>query len=79
MIGPAMSVLAMALIVATLVWPTVTMAALAFFSFGAGPILWTITSVTMRQTVTPSAMLQAGAPAWIWPGRLRRPLTNPLR
>ena len=57
MIGPAMSVLALALIVATLVWPTVTMAALAFFTFGAGPILWTITSVTLRQTVTPSAML----------------------
>ena len=57
LVGPAMSVLAMALIVATLVWPTVTMAALAFFTFGAGPILWTITSVTLRQTVTPSAML----------------------
>ena len=57
LVGPAMSVLAMALIVATLVWPTVTMAALAFFSFGAEPILWTITSVTLRQTGTPSAML----------------------
>ena len=25
--------------------------------FGAGPILWTITSTTLRQTVTPGAML----------------------
>lgn len=57
LVGPAMSVLAMALVVATLVWPSATLAGLAFFTFGAGPILWTITSVTLRQTVTPSAML----------------------
>ncbi len=57
LVGPAVSVVAMALLVATLVWPTAVLAALAYFSFGAGPILWTITSVTLRQTVTPGAML----------------------
>ena len=29
----------------------------AFFLFGAGPIIWTITSMTLRQTVTPGTML----------------------
>jgi outer membrane lipoprotein SlyB len=32
-------------------------AASSFFLFGAGPIVWTITSTTLRQTVTPAAML----------------------
>jgi hypothetical protein len=30
---------------------------ISFFLFGAGPIIWTITSTTLRQTVTPNAML----------------------
>ena len=33
-------------------WP-----ALSFFLFGAGPIIWTITTTTLRQSVTPGAML----------------------
>ena len=33
------------------------LAAVSFFLFGAGPIIWTITSTTLRQTVTPAAML----------------------
>ena len=56
-LGPLVSVLAMATMVATLAWPTGTLAGLSFFLFGAGPILWTISSVTLRQTVTPQAML----------------------
>ena len=61
-LGPAVSVLAAAVMVATLfvpssLLPTVTLAAVSFFLFGAGPIIWTITSVTLRQTVTPVAML----------------------
>lgn len=61
-LGPAVSVLAAAVMVATLfvppLWlPTGALAALSFFLFGAGPIIWTITSVTLRQTVTPDAML----------------------
>ena len=31
--------------------------ALAFLLFGAGPILWTIGQTTLRQAVTPEAML----------------------
>jgi predicted MFS family arabinose efflux permease len=56
-VGPAMSVLAMATMVATLRWPSGWLAGMAFFIFGAGPILWTISSTTLRQTVTPQAML----------------------
>jgi hypothetical protein len=33
------------------------LAALSYFLFGAGPIIWTITSTTLRQTVTPRAMI----------------------
>lgn len=55
--GPAVSVLAAGTMVATLVFPSGWVAALSFFFFGAGPIIWTITSTTLRQTVTPSALL----------------------
>lgn len=56
-LGPLCSVLAMATMAATLLWPTWVLAGLAFFLFGAGPILWTISSTTLRQTVTPQALL----------------------
>jgi len=56
-LGPAVSVLAALTMVATLAFPSGALAALAFFLFGAGPIIWTITSTTLRQTVTPGAML----------------------
>jgi predicted MFS family arabinose efflux permease len=55
--GPVVSVAAMAVMVATLAWPHGTLAGLSFFLFGFGPIVWTITSTTLRQTVTPGAML----------------------
>lgn len=55
--GPIVSVLAMATMVATLAWPSAALAAFSFFLFGVGPIIWTITSTTLRQTVTPNAML----------------------
>jgi predicted MFS family arabinose efflux permease len=56
-LGPVFSVVGSALMLATWVYPSGVLAALAFFMFGFGPILWTITSVTLRQTVTPNAML----------------------
>jgi predicted MFS family arabinose efflux permease len=57
LLGPLVSVLAAATMVATLLSPQGTLAALSFFLFGFGPIVWTITSTTLRQTVTPRAML----------------------
>jgi predicted MFS family arabinose efflux permease len=55
--GPAVSVLAAFTMVATLVLPSGVLAAASFFLFGAGPIIWTITSTTLRQSITPGAML----------------------
>ena len=57
MLGPFVSVLACSVMVATLAWPRGALAGLSFFLFGAGPIIWTISSTTLRQTVTPQAML----------------------
>ena len=57
LLGPVVSVLAAATMVATLLLPSQALAAFAFFLFGIGPIIWTITSTTLRQTVTPNAML----------------------
>jgi predicted MFS family arabinose efflux permease len=55
--GPVVSLVAMATMVATLAWPRGALAGLSFFLFGFGPIVWTITSTTLRQTLTPGAML----------------------
>jgi predicted MFS family arabinose efflux permease len=56
-LGPAVSVLAAAAMVATLWMPSGLLAGASFFLFGAGPIVWTITSTTLRQNITPGAML----------------------
>ncbi|MCJ0762292.1 MFS transporter [Variovorax terrae] len=56
-LGPVVSVLAASTMVATLAVPSGWVAGLSFFLFGAGPIVWTITSTTLRQSVTPDAML----------------------
>jgi predicted MFS family arabinose efflux permease len=55
--GPACSVAAMAVMCTTLAWPGGVPAAASFFLFGLGPILWVITSTTLRQRLTPGAML----------------------
>lgn len=56
-VGPLVSVAAMAAMAATLVRPSGVLAGAAFFLFGAGPILWTISSTTLRQTLTPQPLL----------------------
>ena len=57
LLGPVVSVLAAATMLATLWWPSGWLAGAAFFLFGVGPIIWTISSTTLRQTVTPGLML----------------------
>ena len=57
LLGPYFSVLAALTMAMTLVWPQGWLAGLSYFLFGAGPIIWTITSTTLRQTVTPRAMI----------------------
>lgn len=57
LLGPMVSVAAALVMVATLLWPSGMLAAAAFFLFGVGPIVWTISSTTLRQTVTPQPVL----------------------
>jgi hypothetical protein len=56
-LGPAVSVRAIFTMVTTLAWPTGVLAAASFFLFGAGPIVWTISTTTLRQSITPQALL----------------------
>lgn len=56
-VGPAVSVLAAGAMAATLALPSGVLAAVSFFLFGVGPIVWTITSTTLRQSITPDRML----------------------
>jgi predicted MFS family arabinose efflux permease len=56
-IGP-LAGLAAAIVMALTIWaPSPVLAGLSFFLIGAGPILWTIGSTTLRQAVTPGNML----------------------
>lgn len=55
--GPLAALAAALLMLATLAWPSGLLAGAAFFLFGAGPILWTIATTTLRQAVTPNALL----------------------
>jgi len=56
-LGPLAGLLAALIMLATLWMPSGILACASFFLFGAGPILWTITTTTLRQVVTPLAML----------------------
>jgi predicted MFS family arabinose efflux permease len=56
-VGPIAGLAASLVMVATIWVPSVGLAALSFFLIGAGPILWTIGSTTLRQSVTPERML----------------------
>jgi predicted MFS family arabinose efflux permease len=56
-IGPIAGLAAAALMLLTLWTPSVLLAALSFFLIGAGPVVWIISTTTLRQTVTPSHLL----------------------
>ncbi len=56
-IGPVTG-LAASLVMALTIWaPTPALAGLGFFLLGLGPILWVISTTTLRQAVTPSGLL----------------------
>jgi predicted MFS family arabinose efflux permease len=56
-IGPLFGVVA-ALVMALTMWlPYGTLAGLSFFLMGAGPIVWVVSTTTLRQTVTPEGLL----------------------
>lgn len=56
-LGPLVSVAAAAAMSGSLLVPGAALPVLAFFLFGAGPILWTIGQTTLRQAVTPAPLL----------------------
>ncbi len=57
LLGPLVSVGAAFVMAASTLWPQPLLAGLSFFLFGAGPIIWTISSTTLRQHVTAAGLL----------------------
>lgn len=56
-LGPVTGLVASLLMVATIWVPSGPLAALSFLLMGAGPIVWVISTATLRQSVTPPALL----------------------
>ncbi len=56
-IGPLAGLVAAVVMVLTIFAPSALLAAASFFLMGAGPILWVISTTTLRQTVTPPELL----------------------
>ncbi|MBO1078952.1 MFS transporter [Roseomonas haemaphysalidis] len=56
-VGPACALVAALLVLLTVAAPQPALAGLGLFLFGAGPVLWTIATTTLRQAVTPQRML----------------------
>lgn len=56
-LGPLSGLLAATLLALTVAAPSAALAGTAFFFLGVGPILWVISTTTLRQAVTPAALL----------------------
>jgi predicted MFS family arabinose efflux permease len=56
-IGPVTGLVAALVMVLTIWAPSFALAAMSFFLMGVGPILWVISTTTLRQTVTPAHLL----------------------
>jgi predicted MFS family arabinose efflux permease len=56
-LGPVTGFVAAAIMALTTVIPSAWLAGLSFFLLGVGPILWVISTTTLRQSVTPSTLL----------------------
>jgi predicted MFS family arabinose efflux permease len=56
-IGPVSGLVAALVMIMTIWTPSFALAAVSFFLMGVGPILWVISTTTLRQTVTPSHLL----------------------
>ncbi|MFW7342617.1 MFS transporter [Pollutimonas sp. H1-120] len=55
--GPIGALLGAAAIAYSIWYPSLALACASFFLFGAGPILWTISTTTLRQAVTPPDLI----------------------
>jgi predicted MFS family arabinose efflux permease len=56
-LGPVTGFVAASVMALTTIVPAPALAALSFFLLGAGPILWVISTTTLRQSVTPPRLL----------------------
>ena len=56
-LGPISAFMASILMFLTLIYSAKILVFVAFFFFGFGPIIWTISTVSLRQLVTPSNMI----------------------
>jgi predicted MFS family arabinose efflux permease len=56
-IGPVSGLVAALVMVLTILVPSGLLAALSFLLMGAGPIVWVVSTTTLRQTVTPNGLL----------------------
>lgn len=56
-LGPVTGLIAAAVMALTTLLPSPWLAALGFFLLGVGPILWVISTTTLRQSVTPPRLL----------------------
>jgi predicted MFS family arabinose efflux permease len=56
-IGPISGLIAALVMALTIVVPSGALAAVSFFLMGVGPILWVVSTTTLRQTVTPPALI----------------------
>jgi predicted MFS family arabinose efflux permease len=56
-LGPVTGLVAAGVMAVTTIVPTPLLAGLSFFLLGAGPILWVISTTTLRQSVTPPRLL----------------------
>jgi predicted MFS family arabinose efflux permease len=74
LLGPFFSVLAASVMALTHWWPSATVAGISYFLFGFGPIIWTITSTTLRQSVTPNTLMGRVTAINIVAGTGARPL-----
>jgi predicted MFS family arabinose efflux permease len=56
-LGPVTGFVAAAVLALTTLIPSAPLAGLGFFLLGVGPILWVISTTTLRQSVTPPSLL----------------------
>jgi predicted MFS family arabinose efflux permease len=56
-LGPVTGFVAAAVMALTTVIPSAALAGVSFFLLGVGPILWVISTTTLRQSVTPPKLL----------------------
>ena len=56
-LGPVTGFVAAVVMALTTVIPSASLAGLGFFLLGVGPILWVISTTTLRQSVTPPSLL----------------------